>query len=62
MRHRGSNRIIIATLAGLLANFTFIAGGSDEVAHARDRESKRRADVQGITRQAPNAAVADVLV
>ena len=62
MRHRKSNRIIVAALVALVAIVMLVVGASDDPAHAQAQGAKRRADVQGITRQAPSAAVADALL
>ena len=62
MRHLKSNRIIVAALVALVAMVMLAGGGADDPAHAQAQEAKRRADVQGITRQAPSAAVAGALL
>ena len=62
MRHRISNRMIVTALIALVAIVILAVVGLDGPAHAQNQGAKRRADVQGITRQAPSAAVADVLL
>jgi nicotinamidase-related amidase len=62
MTHRKSNSVIVAALVALVAIVIMAGGGSDDPANAQAQGARPRANVEGITRQAPSAAVADVLL
>ena len=61
MKSRRTNRTLGVTLVALVAIVALLIHSHDDPAHAQAQDAKRRADVEGITRQAPSAAVADVL-
>jgi nicotinamidase-related amidase len=62
MRQRTTNRMIVVTLIALSATVAVAIQAFNQPARAQAQEAKHRADVQGITRQAPNEAVANALL
>src|SRR4051812_22048732 len=62
MKSRKSSRAIVITFIAVVAAIVLVLQSRNNSAHAQAQDAKRRADVPGITRQAPNAAVADALL
>jgi nicotinamidase-related amidase len=62
MQSLRSNRVVLGSLLALTVVVALAIQPRNEPAHAQAQEAKRRADVAGITRQAPSAAVADALL
>ena len=62
MKSLKTNRVVFGSCLALAAVVALVVQTQNEPAHAQAQEAKRRADVQGITRQAPSAAVADALL
>jgi nicotinamidase-related amidase len=62
MQTRRNSGAIGITVIALVAVVALVIQSRNDSARAQAQDTKRRADVPGITRQAPNAAVADALL
>lgn len=62
MKSHRTNRMLVGGLLAAAAMVALLVQAQNQSAQAQAQDAKRRADVPGITRQAPNEAVANVLL